>query len=207
MHHKGMSGLLLLVMVNLAACAPTPRQAAQRECEQEVAAEMGYQVNANGTWSPPAGALSGDPVYGGPVYGSGARITECLRDRGVEPSAAARRVPNGPPRLDGEYQGMLHGAASGAFRVTAVQTGEHVAGTWGGSLGQAGTFTATVDGLTFRGTLSGGGRSCQVTGTYGEDSAAGAFTCEDGAITRFSLSRNGEPDATLEERLPPVRRR
>jgi hypothetical protein len=203
MHHMGMRGLRLLVTVSLAACATTPRQAAQRECEQEVAAEMGYQVNANGTWSPPAGELKS----GGPVYGSGARITECLQDRGVEPSAAARRVPNGPPRLDGEYQGMLDGAASGTFRLTAVQTGDHVAGTWEGGMGQAGTFTATVDGLAFRGTLSGGGKSCQVTGTYGQDSAAGAFTCEGGAITRFSISRNGEPDATVEERLPPVRRR
>ena len=67
--------------------------------------------------------------------------------------------------------------------------------------------SATVDGVAFRGTLSGGGRSCHVTGTYGQDSAAGAFTCEGGAITRFSISRNGEPDATVEERLPPVRRR
>jgi hypothetical protein len=203
MHHRGMRGLLLVVTVSLIACATTPWESARRECEQQVAAEMGYQVNANGTWSPPAGEVE----YGGPVYGSGAKITECLRDRGVEPSGAARRVPSGPPRLDGEYEGILHGATSGTFRLRAVQTGESVAGTWEGGMGRAGTFTATVDGLAFRGTLSSGGMNCPVTGTYGEDSAAGAFTCEGGAVTRFGLSRNSEPDVLVEERLPPVRRR
>jgi len=203
MRHIGMRGLLLLVTVSLIACATTPWEAARRECEQQVAAEMGYQVNANGTWSPPAGEVE----YGGPVYGSGARITKCLRDQGVEPSVAAHHMPNGPPRLDGEYQGMLEGAASGIFRLTAVQTGDSVAGTWEGGMGRAGTFTATVNGLAFRGTLSSGGMNCPVTGTYGPDSAAGTFTCEGGAVTRFGLSRNGEPDAIVEERLPPVRRR
>jgi len=202
MYHMGRMGLLLLVTVSLASCATTPQQAAQHECAQQVAAEMGYEVNPNGTWSPP----EGEPKYGGPVYGSGARITECLRDRGVEPSTGARLVPNGPPRLDGEYQGMLDGSAGGTFRLTAVQSGDSVAGTWEGGMGRrTGTFTATVDGLAFRGTLSGNGMICQVAGTYGQDSAAGAFTCEGGAVSRFSISRNGEPDAIVEERLPPAR--
>jgi hypothetical protein len=164
---------------------------------------MDYQVNANGTWSPPAGELKS----GGPVYGSGARITECLRDRGVEPSAAARRVPNGPPRLDGEYQGMLDGAVSVTFRLTAVQTGDHVAGTWERWLGGSGHVHRDGGRAGLPRHALGWGKSCQVTGTYGQGSAAGAFTCEGGAITRFSISRNGEPDATVEERLPPVRRR
>ena len=202
MHHMEMRGLLLLVTVSLISCATSPWDA-RRECEQQVADEMGYKVNANGTWSPPAGELE----YGGPVYGSGARITQCLQARGVEPSAAARRVPNGPPRLDGEYQGIVEGAASGVFRLRAVQTGDSVAGTWEGGMGRAGTFTATVDGLAFRGMLSSQGMNCPVTGTYGQDSAAGAFTCEGGAVTRFDLSRNGAPDAVVEVRLPPVRRR
>jgi hypothetical protein len=54
-----MRGPQLLAAVSLAACAPTPRQAVQRECEQEVAAQMGYPVNANGTWSPPEGEVKG----------------------------------------------------------------------------------------------------------------------------------------------------
>ena len=72
MHHTGMGGLLLVLTVSLIACATTPWEAARRECAQQVAAEMGYRVNANGAWSAPAG----EAEYGGPVYGSGARITE-----------------------------------------------------------------------------------------------------------------------------------
>jgi len=61
-----------------AACA-TPAQQARQDCERQVAREMGYEVQGNGTWRPLPGTSSAPEST---IKGSGARIHRCVYDKG-----------------------------------------------------------------------------------------------------------------------------
>lgn len=67
----GMIGALLLA----AGGASTRKQIAERECTDQVAREMGYDVNPNGDSRSHPGAQS---APGAKIQGSGARIAACL---------------------------------------------------------------------------------------------------------------------------------
>jgi hypothetical protein len=69
-----------LVVLGLVGCA-TPHQRAERDCERQVADEMGWDVMPDGSWAPRPGTA--ERAGGGDkVVGSGARIAACLRARG-----------------------------------------------------------------------------------------------------------------------------